>query len=171
MIALPRWAWSLIAAGALVGGVFIYGQYQRGQGKQEVQNEWDAAIKRGKAEVARLKLAAETITTIETVRYVDRVKIVREKADVIERVREVFVPTDSGFLTGGFRLYHDGAATNTIPDAASTADAAFVSVADVADTIARNYKKCHIAYETVEAFQRWANEQCKLNPEGCPPNG
>lgn len=171
MFGLPRWAWSLIAAGALIAVVFGYGQYQHHKGKAEVQADWDAAVERGKVEIARLQLAASTISTITEVKYIDRVKIVKEKADVIERVREVFVPIDSGMLTGGFRLFYDGAVTNTIPDAAGIANAAPVAITDVADTTAENYRKCHIAYETVEAFQNWVNEQCKLNDKGCPPNG
>lgn len=168
---VPRWVWPLVAAAVLIGIVFAYGRHERNAGRAEIKYEWDQAVERGKAEIARLELAASTVSVVTEVKYVDRVKIIKEKADVIERVREVFVPTDSGMLSGGFRLYYDAAVTNTVPNPASIADAAPISVTDVADTSAANFEKCHIAYETVEKFQLWANEQCKLNTNGCPPNG
>ena len=134
------------------------------QGKESVQKDWDASVARGLIEVAKLKEKQVVVTTkVETV-YVDRVKTIREKGDAIETVREVFVPVDSGSLGGGFRLFHDAAVTGFIPESASIADAIPVPVTDVADTLAANYERCHVAYATVEGLQDWIREQQRLNP-------
>lgn len=153
--------WWVLAIVAVLGyaGVRIYDA-----GQADIQKDWDASVARGLIEVAKLKEKQVVVTTkIETV-YVDRVRTIREKGDAIETVREVFVPADSGNIGGGFRLFHDAAVTGVIPESASILDAAPVPVADLADTIATNYERCHVAYATVEGLQDWILEQQKVNP-------
>ena len=153
--------WWVLAIVAVLGyaGVRIYDA-----GQEDIQKEWDASVARGIIEVAKLKEKQVVVTTkVETV-YVDRVTTIREKGDAIEVVREVFVPADSGNIGGGFRLFHDAAVTGVIPESASILDAAPVPVADLADTIATNYERCHVAYATVEGLQDWILEQQKVNP-------
>ena len=153
--------WWVLALVAVLGyaGVRIYGA-----GQADTKKDWDASVARGVIEVAKLKEKQVVVTTkVETV-YVDRVTTIREKGDAIEVVREVFVPADSGNIGGGFRLFHDAAVTGVIPESASILDAAPVPVADLADTIATNYERCHVAYATVEGLQDWILEQQKVNP-------
>ena len=153
--------WWVLAIVAVLGyaGVRIYDA-----GQEDIQKEWDASVARGIIEVAKLKEKQVVVTTkVETV-YVDRVTTIREKGYAIEVVREVFVPADSGNIGGGFRLFHDAAVTGVIPESASILDAAPVPVADLADTIATNYERCHVAYATVEGLQDWILEQQKVNP-------
>lgn len=153
--------WWVLALVAVLGyaGVRIYGA-----GQADTKKDWDASVARGIIEVAKLKEKQVVVTTkVETV-YVDRVTTIREKGDAIEVVREVFVPADSGNIGGGFRLFHDAAVTGVIPESASILDAAPVPVADLADTIATNYERCHVAYATVEGLQDWILEQQKVNP-------
>lgn len=158
---VPMWAWLLL--GFIVGGG-VFSQYRYIAGKQAVQAEWDAAVERGHAEIARLKAEAGKITVRVETRIVEREKIIREKADVIYRDRKIFVPADSGELPGGFRVFHDAAAANAIPDSAAIADAPPVAVTAVADTIAINYERCNLAYERVAGWEAWAFEQCLLAP-------
>ena len=153
--------WWILAIVALLGyaGMRIYDA-----GQADTKKDWDASVARGIIEVAKLKEKQVVVTTkVETV-YVDRVTTIREKGDAIEVVREVFVPADSGNIGGGFRLFHDAAVTGVIPESASILDAAPVPVADLADTIATNYERCHVAYATVEGLQDWILEQQKVNP-------
>ena len=63
--------------------------------------------------------------------YVDRVQIVQGKSREIIKEVKVYVQ-DTCTLSGGFRLLHDGAVYNELPDPARIADEAPVSVADVA---------------------------------------
>lgn len=131
-------------------------------GAERVQDKWDESVERGKREVARLTAEAGKVTVKVETQFVDRVKVVREKARAIETVREVFVPVDSGSLPGAFRLFYDGAITGTVPDPAGIPDAAPVPVTDVADTHAANIEKCRIAYATVEGWQEWATAQAAV---------
>lgn len=138
------------------------------QGRSEVQAEWNKSIERGKAEIERLKKEAGKVTVKTQIEYVDRVRTIREKGDVIIKEVTKFVPVDSGYLDGGFRVYHDAAAENRVPDPADIATAAPTAVTTVATTVAENYERCHIAYARVEAWEKWAEGQCKLNENGCP---
>lgn len=133
-------------------------------GQANTQAKWDASVERGRIEIDRLKSEAGKVTIKTETVYVDRVKTIREKANAIEVVREVFVPADSGNLPGAFRLFYDAALAGTVPDAARIADAAPVPIATVADTHARNAEKCLIAYATVGAWQGWARQQQRANP-------
>ena len=160
LLFLRKYWFHLIMAAAVV--MVLWWAYAAG--KESVQKDWDAAVARGVIEVAKLKEKQVVVTTkVETV-YVDRVRTIREKGDAIETVREVFVPVDSGSLGGGFRLFHDAAVTGVIPESASITDAAAIPIADVADTLASNYERCHVAYATVEGLQDWILEQQKVNP-------
>ena len=140
----------------------IRDRYKAGQA--DIKKKWDASIERGRNEIEKLKQRQVVVTTKVETKYVDRVQVIREKANAIEVVREVFVPVDSGYMAGGFRLYFDSAIEGTIPDPGRIADAAPVPIATVAETHAHNAEKCLIAYETVEGWQAWAREQQRLNP-------
>lgn len=174
LLELPKWAYLVIAAvivAALIGWVQYIKHEARNEGRAEVQQKWDASVERGKKIVADLREKAGKVTVRTEIEYRDREKVIYAQGREREVVRTVFVPTDSGMLSGGFRLYHDAAATNGIPDPAGIPNAAPVPVADVADTIDANYEKAHVCYATVEAWQKWAREQCKLNEKGCPDGG
>jgi hypothetical protein len=157
----PGWVW--VAAILFLAG-WYYGHTRYNAGQTDVKAKWDESVARGKAEVERLKKEAGEVTVRVETKYIDRVKVVREKGEVIVQVREVFVPVDSGYLSGGFRLFYDSALQGAVPDPAGIPDAAPVPVADVADTHAHNAQLCRIAYATVEGWQEWAAEQKRLNP-------
>ena len=167
---LPLWARILIPLAAIALAVFLWknkAESLREEGRAEVKAEWNASVERGKKEIARLEAAAGQITTVTEIKYVDRIKEVKVKGDTIVEYRHVFVPSDSGMLSGGFRLYYDGAVTNTVPDPAEIPNAAPVAVTDVADTHAINAKQCNVYIEQLNGWIDWAEQQCKLNDKGC----
>ena len=95
--------------------------------------------------------------------YVDRVQIVQGKSREIIKEVKVYVKDDSNtYLSGGFRLLHDGAVYNELPDPARIVDEAPVSVADVAETVARNYGICEETKTTLQALQSWVREQSSI---------
>lgn len=179
-VKLP-WKWIIIAGlivaalGMLWAAHLDYGAEQRAAGAKGVQDKWDEAVRRGKAEVARLKSEAGKVTTVTEVKYVDRVQYIREKGETIVKTVEVFVPVTSdpklNYVDGGFRVFHDAAASNTIPNPAEIPNAAPTTLTEVAATVAENYERANVCFATVEAWQEWATAQCKLNKNGCPPNG
>lgn len=168
---VPWWLWALLGV-AIVGGVwFHYARWTDGfreEGRQEVRAEWDAEKEKVALEIERLRLEAGKITTVTEIRYVDRERVIYEKGDEIVRTVKVFVPDDSCELGGGFRVFHDAAVENRIPDPAEIITAAPVSAKEVASTVAENYAGCLANAAKVEEWQYWAEEQCKLNSNGCP---
>lgn len=172
---LPVWVY-VVGGGLVLAGVVVYGQirYHNGkvEGRAEVQTKWNTAVERGKAEIARLEAEAGKVTVVTEVKYVEQVRTIREKGDTIIKQVEVFVPAPTSdkpsMFDGGFRLFHDAAATNTVPNPAEIPNATPVAANTVAATVGENYTRCHVAYATVAAWQQWAAEQCKLNDKGCP---
>ena len=95
--------------------------------------------------------------------YVDRVQIVQGKSREIIKEVKVYVKDDSNtYLSGGFRLLHDGAVYNELPDPARIVDEAPVSVADALETVATNYGLCHENSQTLQALQSWVREQSSI---------
>lgn len=164
---------AVVLALLLVGGFKIkrYGDSRFDAGKAAVQKDWDAAVERGRAEIARLKAEAGKVTVKTETVYVDRIKTIREKGDAIVREVPVFVPAGTCELPAGFRLLHDAAAGNQpVPDPSGIAHAAPVDAQTVASTIASNYAAYHETAQRLTSLQDWVAGQCKANPppEGCP---
>lgn len=150
---------------AILFGLFVFASYQYGErdGRAEVQAEWAESIARGKRRLDELKAKQGAVTVRVETKYVDRVKVIREKGQTIVRQVPVFVPAGSCDLPGGFRVLHDAAAANTIPDPAGIPDAAPVPAQDVAATVADNYLTCHETAERLIALQEWVRGQLELN--------
>lgn len=152
--------------------IMAYGDAQFDAGKAEVQKDWDAAVERGKAEVARLQAEAGKVEIRTVVEYRDRIQTIRLKGE--ERVREVqvFVPAGVAELPGGFRLFHDAAARGEpLPDPAAIADAAPVDAQDLARTLSVNYDGWREDAARLIELQDYVYELCKTNPPpaGCGP--
>lgn len=162
---VPLWAWLVVAV--LVGG-YVYGERKYAAGQADVQAKWDEAIERGRLLVEDIKKKRVVVNTVIQTKIEYRDRIITERGKDRVKVQEVFVPIDSGMLDGGFRLFYDAAVTDTLPNPAQIANAAPVSVTDVATNVNTNYELCHKAYARVELFQEWATKMCATNPDGCP---
>lgn len=104
---------------------------------------------------------AVEIREVETIKYVDRVKTIREKADVIEKQVYVYLPRGTADFPGGFRMLHDAAATGIpIAEGVSRDDAYPVPAADAASTIASNYADCRVDKEQVMLWQAYYQRLC-----------
>lgn len=157
---IPTWVW-LAAIGIGVAGGYLWGH-------DDVQDKWALQKQIDKSAAERDRMFRGVTSSVIQTQIVEKIKTITVQGKARVEYRERLVPSDSGMLLGGFRVYHDASATNTIPYTTGAVDAAPVSIADVATTIDANYTLCHKAYATVEAWQHWADEQCKLNPKGCP---
>lgn len=153
-----RWLALAALAVALFGAGWL-------KGAASVQSDWDDA------NAKQAKKTAETVVkqaeaTVEVVtKYVDRVKVVREKGETITKEVSVYVPVDSCPLSGGFRLLHDAAATNTLPETARIPDAPPVGAQDLATTVSGNYLACHEIREQLISLQAWVSEQRRIGQE------
>lgn len=158
---IPLWAWAVVL---LLAGLFFFGRYMKEQGREEVQTAWDAQKAKDAAEIAKLKAKTSEVTVRVETKYVDRIQTVRVKGDTIVQKIPVYISRDLPELPGAWRLWHDAAATNTVPDTAGEADAAPVAPVDAAATVAANYTQCLATAEQLTGLQEWVNEQKRLNP-------
>ncbi|MBU9606046.1 hypothetical protein [Burkholderia multivorans] len=102
-------------------------------------------------------------------RYVDRVRVVREKGDTIVKEVPVYVDREADracVVPLGFVRVHDAAAANVpVGHPASTdAAAAGVALSAVAATVADNYTSCHENAEQLIALQARVRDAEKEGP-------
>lgn len=161
------WTW-IARAGVLMVAVLIgLWIYNLGQGHNE--EKWQARVVEGRKIVDKLKANQGKITVKTEVRYVERVKTIKEKARVIEKKVLIYIPVDTPDLPGGFRVLHDSAALGTFPGAAE--DGLPVSVRTATETINRNYAVCHQWKAALDAQVQWAQEQRKVYLSECKQLG
>lgn len=164
---------AVVLVGLLLAGawkIHAYGQDRYAAGQADTKAEWDASIERGKKEIDRLRAAANKVSTKVVTRYIDRVKVVREKSDAIVQQVPVYLPAGSGLLPGGFRLLHDaGSANQPVPSGTDPFAAASVPAETAAATVLGNYGTYHQVAARLTALQDWVYAQCLKNPppEGC----
>jgi hypothetical protein len=159
-MSLIPWPYRLLALAALAVALIGFG-WVKGAG--HVQARWDAAVQQQTLQATAIRerqaLAAVKVVT----EYVDRVRIVREKADTIVKEVPVYVPVQADAactINRGFVRLHDAAAAGELPEPAQDADAAAAGIAlsAVAGTVAANYQSCHENAEQLRALQAWVRE-------------
>lgn len=163
-IRIPWQVWACTGVLLLLYGSFWWGGHR-------VRVEWKASIERGKTIVEELQKKQLVVTTKVETKYVDRVKVIKEKGDTIIQKVPVYIPASTPDLPGGFRLLHDGAVLGATSESTSPTDAAPVPVRDAASTIAKNYETCHITAARLEGLQEWIREQQALYLEQCKQPG
>jgi len=150
--------------------IHSFGEARYAAGQADTKAEWDASIERGKKEIDRLRAAANQVSVKTVTKYVDRVKVVREKSDAIVQQVPVYLPAGSGLLPGGFRLLHDaGSANQPVPSGTDPFAAAPVPIETAAATVLDNYGTYHQVAARLTALQDWVYAQCLENPPagGC----
>lgn len=150
--------------------VHEWGQAKFEAGQADVQAKWDKQKKEDAKAAKKINTVGASISTKIVTQYVDRVKIIREKADAIVQQVPVYVPAGLPLLPGGFRLSLDAAAANDpIPSGAVPADAAPVAPQVAAISITGNYGTANQTAARLIKLQDWAYAQCLNNPppEGC----
>lgn len=151
--------WQLWLLSGVIFSFWWYGQWQFGRGQKLIQKEWEASIERGRKIVADLTEKSNKINTVVETKYVDQVKVIREKGKTVVKEIPVYIPASTPDLPGGFRLLHDAAATSTLPYRSRISDAKSVRVEDATTIIVENYTECHQWREQVLGWQGWYQEQ------------
>ena len=133
------------------------------KGAGHVQSQWDAAVHQQTLQIAAVRQRQAEATVQVVTRYVDRVRVVREKGDTIIKEVPVYVPVQADAactINRGFVRLHDAAAAGELPEPARDADAASAGIAlsAVAGTVAANYQTCHENAEQLRALQAWVSE-------------
>ena len=111
------------------------------------------AIKTG---IKQAVVSDKTIT-----KYVDRVQIVQGKSREIIKEVKVYVQ-DTVNLSAGWRMLHDGAVNNELPDSARIVDEGTVTAQDAIETVAANYSICYENSATLSSLQDWVREQSAI---------
>lgn len=137
--------------------IVSYGEVRYAAGQADLL---EAQRKAAKPIIAQQAKVTERVVT----KYVDRIKVIRERGATIVREVPIYVPSDAAPLPGGFRLLHDAAALGAVPDAAGIPDAAPVAAQDAASTVVDNYTTYHETAARLTALQDWVKQQQALNP-------
>lgn len=157
-------AWSslirLVSVVMMVGGVYLYGGYG-------VQQYWAKEIEKQKAEIARIEKESQQVTEKVVIQYKEKVKVVKEKGDVIIQKVPEYITKESDtkcVIPNSFVVLHDSAAKNQVPDASKGVDetASGAKLSDVARTVTLNYNNYHQLSEQLKALQDWVKQQEKI---------
>lgn len=167
----------LLAAGIALTGA--YGGYKFAENIWEARNaELKVQLSNFEADQLRLvaqiktleKQAAEASATVVT-KYVDRVKIVRQKGKEIIKEVPVYVTKEADAnctIPDGWVYIHDKAASGLsetrVPKAPGNPNEAStgVTLSSAAETITLNYLQYHALVEQLTALQNWITEQQKI---------
>jgi hypothetical protein len=147
-----------------------------GIGYKHAENDWEMRFKdlevkaaQLEADNARLEAKGEQITIQYVTKYVDRIKIVKEKGDEIIVKVPVYIneKSDDGCVVNhGFRVLHDSAATNT-PEVPNTTGPSYedptnLKLSTIGTTVGQNYKTYHEVREQLIQLQDWIKDQVVL---------
>ena len=69
---------------------------------------------------------------------------------------------DSIILPSSFRVFHDSAATNSVPSPADFANAGTATIKEVTETINTNYGTCQENITQLQSLQDWIRQQAKI---------
>lgn len=112
---------------------------------------------------ADLEAAANKVTVQVVTEYVDRVKVVKEKGDIVVKEVPVYITNQADQqcrLTTGFATLHDAAAKNTEPVMPPDVNAPIkLALSDATTTIVKNYNTCHEIREQLISLQDWVRKQ------------
>jgi hypothetical protein len=153
MIPLP---YKLLAMGALLVGVFIFG-YMKGSAYADAEL---ARFGQKNAElVADLEKKNTEISTQVVTEYVDRVQVIKEKEYVYRDVAKTVVPSQS-VLSNGWVFTHDISATGSDADATRSSDASPSGIKDneALVGIIGNYSRCQQNAQQLIALQKWITD-------------
>jgi hypothetical protein len=154
----------ILIIGFIVGGLyFVYSK-----GEEHIQIQWDAEKIKIAAEIKVLKDKADIITTVVETKYVERIKIVKQKGDTIYvKVPEYITQADNDRCVinlGAVRVWN-AAIENNIPAPANETDRgpANISLAEVVANAATNFTTCNLYIEQNKGLKQWIVEQRKNN--------
>lgn len=150
----------VIAVAMMVGGVYLYGGYG-------VQKYWLEQVEKQKEEIARIEKESQQVTEKIVVEYKEKIKVVKEKGDVIIQKVPEYITKESDtkcVIPNSFVVLHDLAAKNEVPDSSRAVDegASAVKLSDVARTVTINYNNYHQLTEQLKALQDWVKQQEKV---------
>ncbi len=156
MLSMIPFPYKMLAAIALIAGVFFYG-YMKGSAYAEAELQRFTAESSKK--VAELEKKNSEISGQVITQYVDRVNTVKEKEYVYLDRAKNNVPSQH-IMSNGWVYTHDISATNGDADASRSSDATTSGIKDneALLTIISNYSKCEQNAQQLIALQKWITD-------------
>jgi predicted membrane protein len=140
-------------------GVFYEGNYY---GTKDYRDK----VAEIETKVEEVKVESEKVNTVIQTKYVDKIKIVKEKAEENVKIIEKIVTQydNKCELSNAAIVLHDSASQNTIsPSTGSVVEGTSkVKISDVLRTVTDNYATYYQTREQVIGWQQWYKEQKKL---------
>jgi len=140
-------------------GLFYEGNYYG-------TKDYRARIAEMEENVKEVVVESEKVNTIVQTKYVDKIKIVKEKADEnIKIIEKVVTQYDNKCeLSNAAIVLHDSASQNTVSPSSGSAveGTSKVKISDVLRTVTDNYATYYQTREQVIGWQQWYKEQKKL---------
>jgi hypothetical protein len=141
------------------GIVFFVATFSYLKGAESVRRDFDAYKAKIVLEDTKRKAKQAEVTTTVITKYVDRVQIVKEKSNAINKEIDANV---SGTCPGAAGVYHDSAALQVPPAPRDTHEGTTDAKA-LTSTIAKNYNTCHEVREQLKALQEWVKQNAALD--------
>ena len=142
--------------------LFAYGWFKGNEHGTEKLNKY---IGEQAVEAVRIAKGREKVTTEVVTKYV----AVRGKTEVVTKTveKEVvrYAESNPGFcLDLAWRVLHDDAAANRVPDPRLKPDAASGApkAAEALEGVTENYAACHRTADRLEAIQQWVRAQAAV---------
>jgi hypothetical protein len=143
------------------------------------EDKWKAKDAVTQLELQKLQTQAAKVTTETVVKYVDRVQVVHEKGETIEKKIPVYITVESDAkctIPLGFVRAHNasavsgtassadeaGSETGTATGVPSNDTATDLKLSETAAVINRNYTRYHELEEQLRSLQEWVTQQKKV---------
>jgi apolipoprotein N-acyltransferase len=142
--------------------LFILGVYLSGGISNEAS--WKEKVAEMELAVAKKEVQSAEATTKVVTKYIETVKIVKEKGDVIIKEVPKYITKESDAkcpIPNAFVVLHDSASKNEVPDSTRLANegTSATKLSTVTETVVGNYSICHQNAEQLKALQTWIREQ------------
>jgi len=149
-----------LATVLMVAGVYFYGSY-------DTEMSWREKVKDLQLELAKKDTASAEVTTKIITKYVDKVKVVKEKGDVIIKEIPKYITEKSDAecnIPKSFVVLHDSAGKNEVPNPAGRIDEtpSGLKLSTTLETVVGNYNLYYETAEQLTALQEWVKSQEKI---------
>lgn len=118
---IPWWVWFWLFVATAAWSKW-HGDRSYAAGQAERQGLWDAASTEQEQRIRQLEAEVEAARASHQVQIVERVKTVHVKGATTTKLVPQYIPVGACDLPAGFRVLHDAASRNEVPDAAASAD-------------------------------------------------
>ena len=150
----------ITAATIAFSAVFLLGGYY---GNKIGASSCHEAVQAAQEHTIETGIKQAVVSDQTVTKYVDRVQIVQGKSRTIIKEIPIYVQ-DTVNLSGGWRMLHNNAVYNELPDTTRDSDEGTVktqtvTATDALETVIRNYGICHENSTTLTSLQEWVREQ------------